>query len=87
MKRASLVHAKNHFSEVVDDAEHRGVSTVILRHGKPCAVVVPLALAPNKKAMSRLTDEQWEALLAEAARQDNPGFSAVRDIREGRDKR
>lgn len=87
MKEASLVHAKNHLSEVVDDAEHRGVATVILRHGKPCAAVVPLAMLRLEKAKPRLTDERWEALLAEAASYDNPGFSAARDIREGRDKR
>lgn len=87
MKEASLVHAKNHLSEVVDDAEHRGVATVILRHGKPCAVIVPLAMARLETAKPRLTDVQWEALLAEAATHDNPTFSAARDIREGREGR
>jgi len=87
MKERSLVYSKNHLSEVVDDAEHRGVATVILRHGKPCAAVVPLAMAPLKKAKPRLTDEQWEALLAKAASYDDPAFSAARDIRAGRDKR
>ena len=81
------MYAKNHLSEVVDDAERRGVATVILRHGKPCAAVVPLAMARLKKAKPRLTDEPWEALLAKAASYDDPAFSAARDIRAGRDKR
>ena len=35
MRTSSLAAAKAHLSSLVDDAEHRGKSTVILRHGKP----------------------------------------------------
>jgi prevent-host-death family protein len=39
MRKTSLAHAKAHLSELVDDAEHHGNRTVILRHGKPAAAI------------------------------------------------
>ena len=84
MKQTSLVQAKAHLSELVDAAEHRGVSTVIHRHGKPSAVLVPLAAA-LPKATPPMKQSDVEALRAAAAAYDeDPGFSAVEDTREGR---
>lgn len=42
MRRTSLVHAKAHLSELVDQAEHKGKPVLILRHGKPAAAIVPV---------------------------------------------
>ena len=86
MKQASLVQARAHFSDVVDDAEYRGVTTVIYRHGKPSAAVVPMSVAkPKRKAKPRpLTPEEIAALHADLEQYDVPGFSAVQDTRDGR---
>ena len=44
----SLAQAKAHISELVDQAEHRGKRTLILRHGKPAAAIVPVDVATPK---------------------------------------
>jgi prevent-host-death family protein len=49
MRRASLVQAKAHLSELVDEAEHKGKSVLILRHGKPAAAIVPIDLVPGAR--------------------------------------
>ena len=90
MKQTSLAHAKAHLSEIVDAAEHRGVSTLIHRHGKPSAVIVPVALGMPKKAKRRgMTAEEiaafWEnadRAYAEGVRKGeiDPNDSAVEDL-------
>lgn len=85
MKQASLAHAKAHLSEIVDAAEHRGVSTLIHRHGKPSAVVVPVEVGmPMKKRRRGMTPEEIAALHATFEGQGDPNFSAVDDLIAGR---
>ena len=87
MKETSLAHAKAHLSEIVDAAEHRGESTLIHRHGKPSAVIVPVALGMPKKAKRRgMTPEEISAFWAkcDAAHQGDPNVSAVADLIAGR---
>jgi prevent-host-death family protein len=63
IRQASLAHAKADLSEIVDAAEHRGVSTLIHRHGKPSAVVVPVAVGrPLKKKRHGMTPEEIAVL-------------------------
>jgi prevent-host-death family protein len=45
MKKASLADAKARLSALVDEAEHKGRRTLILRHGKPSAAIVPVSVA------------------------------------------
>lgn len=52
MRRASLVHAKAHLSELVDEAEHKKKPVIILRHGKPAAAIVPMDAVPDLKPAS-----------------------------------
>jgi prevent-host-death family protein len=47
MRRTSLVHAKGHLSELVDEAEHKKKPVIILRHGKPAAAIVPIDAVPG----------------------------------------
>jgi prevent-host-death family protein len=47
MRRTSLVHAKAHLSELVDEAEHKKKPVIILRHGKPAAAIVPVDAVPG----------------------------------------
>jgi prevent-host-death family protein len=62
MRRTSLVHAKAHLSELVDEAEHKKRPVIILRHGKPAAAIVPLDAVPG------LTRPAPRAMSADQAR-------------------
>jgi len=85
MQQTSLAHAKAHLSEIVDAAEHRGVSTLIQRHGKPSAVVVPVEVGmPVKKTRRGMMPEEIAALHATFEGQGDPDFSAVEDLIAGR---
>ena len=65
MRRTSLVHAKAHLSELVDEAEHKKKPVIILRHGKPAAAIVPVDLVPGLKRAARrpMTAEEAHALM------------------------
>ena len=85
MRKTSLAEAKTHLSKIVDDAEHHGVSTLIHRHGKPSAVIVPLAVgAPPKRRKPGMTPEDFKKLCAEMAASGDPDFPAVQDLIDGR---
>lgn len=85
MKQTSLAQAKAHLSEIVDAAEHRGVSTLIHRHGKPSAVIVPVEVGmPAKKKRRAMTSEEIAALHARLEGQGEPNVSAVEDLISGR---
>jgi prevent-host-death family protein len=89
MKKMSLAQAKAHISELVDQAEHRGQRTLILRHGKPAAAIVPVDVATPKpppvtppmdpEAARRSVDD----FIAEFSAVE-PAVSAVDDLRAGR---
>jgi prevent-host-death family protein len=53
MRRTSLAEAKAKLSALVDDAEHRRRKTLILRHGKPSAAIVPIDVASPQAASRR----------------------------------
>ncbi len=89
MRKMSLAEAKAHISELVDQAEHRGKRTIILRHGKPAAAIVPVDVATPKQPPVRpvLSEDDVrrsvEAFIAEFSAND-PDVSAVEDLRAGR---
>ena len=84
-KQTWLAHAKAHLSEIVDAAEHRGVSTLIHRHGKPSAVVVPIEIGmPVKKKRRGMTLEEIAARHVTFEEQGDPNFSAIEDLIAGR---
>jgi prevent-host-death family protein len=85
----SLAEAKTHISELVDQAEHRGKRTLILRHGKPAAAIVPVDVATPKPAPVRTVMTEEEARRSVAAfitafSACEPDVSAVEDLRAGR---
>lgn len=61
MRKASIASAKAHLSALVDLAEHKGQRTVILRHCKPVAAIVPVEFAAEERP--RVTLEVFDALL------------------------
>jgi prevent-host-death family protein len=89
MKKMSLAQAKAHISELVDQAEHRGTRTLILRHGKPAAAIVPVDVAtPKAPHVRRAMDPKAarrsvEDFIAEFSAVE-PAVSAVEDLLAGR---
>jgi prevent-host-death family protein len=83
----SIAKAKARISELVDQAEHRGKRTIILRHGKPAAAIVPVHLATSPATSARLSARavrrSVDAFVAEFSRAE-PRVSAVEDLRAGR---
>jgi len=86
MRTTSLVSAKAHLSELVDEVEYRGKRILILRHGKPAAAIVPVALAQQAEPRRVMTPDEAERRLDELAREmrGDSGFSAVQDLISGR---
>ena len=83
MKRMSIAEAKAHFSELVADAR-RGKKTVILRHGKPAAAVVPAAaVEPTPKPVA-MTRKQALAVFESFAHLGDPNVDAVAELKAGR---
>jgi prevent-host-death family protein len=84
VRKTSLAEAKAHLSELVDEAEHRGRRTMILRHGKPAAAIVPVEVAaPRRRARKTWTEEDARrsvrAFIAEFSAAE-PEVSAVEDL-------
>lgn len=83
----SLAQAKAHISELVDQAEHHGKQTMILRHGKPAAALVPVdvaipPVAPKRMLKSAATRSVQKFVDEFSAVQ--PETSAVADLMAGR---
>jgi prevent-host-death family protein len=74
MRKASLAEAKAHLSALVDEAEHHNKRTLILRHGKPVAAIVPLDVAvPSTPRLSKKEIERLFAALGAMASQKSAG--------------
>jgi prevent-host-death family protein len=84
MKATSLANAKAHLSELVDEAEHHGKRIMILRHGKPAAAIVPVAVAAPPKRERRMSIAEAEAFLRELGVQGDATMSPVDDLIRGR---
>lgn len=87
MRKMSLANAKARISELVDQAEHRGRRTIILRHGKPAAAIVPIEVAQPVPRPRPMQDEEAErsveAFVDEFSAAE-PDDSAVEDLIQGR---
>ena len=83
MQKTSLGNAKARLSALVDDAQFRGRKTLILRHGKPSAAIVPVDVAlPAGRSPRRPSRRDIKSLfdaLAEGGRR-----GAVADLLTGR---
>jgi prevent-host-death family protein len=85
MVKTSLASAKAHLSKLVDEAEHKGRRTLILRHGKPAAAIVPVDVAvPKGRRVKGMSLDEVRAFFDEAARCGDPAFGAVEDLLRGR---
>jgi prevent-host-death family protein len=83
MKRMSVAEAKAHFSELVA-AARRGKKTVILRHGRPAAAVVPATAVEPARQPVATTREQALAIFESFARLGDPDVDAVAELKAGR---
>jgi len=83
----SLAQAKAQISELVDQAEHHGKPTMILRHGKPAAALVPLDIAlppaPPKRMLKSVAIRSVQKFVEEFSAVQ-PETSAVADLLAGR---
>ena len=78
MRKATVVEAKAHFSKLVDLAEHKGQRTVVYRHGKPAAAIVPVDVAIKADRPLMSEDEAYaflDAMLAAATPVKDSGES------------
>lgn len=83
MRRMSVAEAKAHFSELVAEAR-RGRKTVILRHGRPAAAVVPATAVEPPRRPVALAREQALAIFESFAHLGDPAVDAVADLKAGR---
>jgi prevent-host-death family protein len=87
MHSMSLARAKAHISELVDGAEHHGRRTIILRHGKPAAAIVPVRVATPSSGRAKVnaadTLRSLQVFVKEFGAFD-PDQSAVEDLLNGR---
>jgi prevent-host-death family protein len=83
MRKTSLTDAKARLSALVDDAEYRGRKTLILRHGKPSAAIVPVdVLKPARRAARRLSAPDIKSLFGALGTGGRRGAAA--DLLAGR---
>ncbi len=84
MRKTSLADAKARLSALVDDAQHRRRKTIIMRHGKPSAAIVPVDVAvgdvrkPHRTRSTREIGALFKALGTAGRR------GAVADLLSGR---
>ena len=83
MRRISLADARARLSELVDAAEHRGARTVICRHGKPAAALVPVDVAMPPRRRKQWTRKQVAEMLQRWTSLGDEQ-SAVNDLLESR---
>jgi prevent-host-death family protein len=83
MKRMSVAQAKAHFSELVADAR-RGKKTVILRHGRAAAAVVPAEAVEPRPRPVAMTREQALSVFESFAHLGDPAVDAVGELKAGR---
>jgi len=62
MRKTSIADARAHLSALVDDAQYRRRTTLILRHGKPSAAIVPVEVAMPARRASRLSARNINSL-------------------------
>jgi hypothetical protein len=77
MRKTSLASAKAHLWVLVDEAQHLKKRTLILRHGKPAAAIVPVEVAVPAQRV--LTQAEIQDLFAPFGL-TSPERSAVDDL-------
>jgi prevent-host-death family protein len=88
MRKTSLAKAKAHLSALVDAAEHKKTSTLILRHGRPSAAIVPVDVAVGARSKRGTRRPLLKAAairrLFERLGKGDPHRSALEDLLDGR---
>ena len=76
-KSYSIVEAKKHFSEILGRVAYRGERILILKRGKPLAMIVPSTGEPAEDHLSKV--QGW-------LENSDPFFNAVDQIIQKREK-
>jgi prevent-host-death family protein len=83
MKKLSVAQAKAHFSELIEDAR-RGRRTVILRHNRPAAAVVPASDVTRVSPPVAMTMAEALAALEAFAHLGDPSVDSLAELKAGR---
>ena len=88
-RTVGMTQAREEFSTVIEQVQYQGDSTIITRHGKPAAAVVPIEVCQNwmrqrEEFFDLVRQVQGEASLApeEAERLTAVAVAAVRAHRK-----
>ncbi len=69
-KKVNITQVRDTFGDLVDAVQYQNNKLVILRHGKPAAVLVPLSVYENWKANRRRLFEMIEQMQDASGEQD-----------------
>lgn len=69
-EKVNITQARDAFGDLVDKVQYKNNKLVILRHGKPAAVLVPLSVYENWKANRRRLFEMIEHMQDASGEQD-----------------
>ena len=69
-KKVNITQVRDTFGDLVDAVQYKYYKLVILRHGKPAAVLVPLSVYENWKANRRRLFEMIEQMQDASGEQD-----------------
>ncbi len=75
MRRMPIAKAAEHFSELVELAEHEGQRILVCRNGRPVAAIVPVSVVEASKPSAirrEATDHETVLLLAGLGAPDLP---------------
>jgi prevent-host-death family protein len=89
MRHVSVAEAKAHFSELLADAEHRGRTVVVEKHGRAVAHLVPVPKPAPTKPKKVNERKKWvqdfeAAVAAIAATTTTSRGSMLRDLEASR---
>lgn len=69
-KKLNITQVRDTFGDLVDEVQYQNNKLVILRHGKPAAVLVPLSVYENWKANRQRLFELIEQMQDTSGEQD-----------------
>lgn len=80
MREYTTGEARNHFSEVINEAAFGDERVVLTRHGKPIAAIIPFAVLEFLRELERIIDlEEAEKAIKEGK---TKGLTSLNDLRK-----
>jgi prevent-host-death family protein len=76
-RKLNITEVRDAFGDLVDEVQYKNNKLVILRHGKPAAVLVPLTVYENWKANRQRLFELIERMQDASGEQDPDEMMAL----------